>query len=123
MGALQTEAYPKTVFRASEPRATGRATGHGPRASLEEINDKMARLQVLPYSSGAPSTYLPFTLPEFAKEATPLYAETPASGHVIDEASLVAGNSETYDRLRADALSPQVSPALIHKLMMGLPDE
>lgn len=164
MGALQTDAYARAVFRSS-----------GPRDSVEAINDKIARrlkrrealdrdeppllwcvldesclrrevggpatmreqlgsllkdaesphitLQVLPYSSGAPSTHLAFTLLEFKDEATVLYVETPLSGQVIDSASAVAENRVTYDRLRADALSPEASLALIRSLMEEVPDE
>lgn len=164
MGALQTDAYARAVFRSS-----------GPRDSVEATNDKIARrlkrrealdrktapllwcvldesclrrtvggpatmreqlgsllkdaesphitLQVLPYASGAPSTHLAFTLLEFKDEPTVLYVETPVSGQVIDSASAVAENRVTYDRLRADALSPEASLTLIRSLMEELPDE
>ncbi|MFD4875998.1 helix-turn-helix domain-containing protein [Streptomyces sp. NPDC058420] len=90
---------------------------------LKDAESPHITLQVLPYSSGAPSTHLAFTLLEFSDEPTVLYVETPLSGQVVDSASVVAESGVTYDRLRADALSPEASLYRIRTLMEELPDE
>ncbi|AXI78988.1 helix-turn-helix domain-containing protein [Peterkaempfera bronchialis] len=74
-------------------------------------------LQVLPWSSGAPSTHLGFTLLKFAEDPDLLYVENPLSGQVIDSPAVVADAAVTYDRLRADALSPEASLVLMRKVM------
>ncbi|MEW2579983.1 helix-turn-helix domain-containing protein [Streptomyces syringium] len=75
-------------------------------------------LQVLPYRSGAPASSLPLVLLRFGiDEPDVLYVESPVSGQVIDSAGTVADANVTYDRLRADALSPEESLALIRNVM------
>ncbi|MFG3253115.1 DUF5753 domain-containing protein [Streptomyces sp. NPDC048172] len=67
-------------------------------------------LQVLPYDSGAPSAAEPFTLLTFDDDddaAPVLYSEAQGIGRVIDSASMVRTGHERYERLRADALSPE----------------
>ncbi|MFE9567470.1 Scr1 family TA system antitoxin-like transcriptional regulator [Streptomyces sp. NPDC006692] len=68
-------------------------------------------VQVLPYDSGAPACAEAFTLLTFddVDQAPVLYAETQGLGRVIDSASVVATGTDRYDRLRADALSPEKS--------------
>ncbi|MEU1313097.1 helix-turn-helix transcriptional regulator [Streptomyces cinnamoneus] len=75
-------------------------------------------LQVLPFSSGAPASHLPFYVLRF-DEGDPdvLYVENPVSGQVIESPKTVANANLTYDRLRADALSPAASLTLIRKVM------
>ncbi|MFD5514095.1 helix-turn-helix domain-containing protein [Streptomyces sp. NPDC127051] len=66
-------------------------------------------LQILPFDSGAPSAAEAFTLLTFddPDQAPVLYSEAQSIGRVIDSASAVATGTERYDRLRADALSPE----------------
>ncbi|MFE7312985.1 helix-turn-helix domain-containing protein [Streptomyces sp. NPDC057555] len=66
-------------------------------------------LQVLPYDSGAPAAAEPYTLLTFndGETAPVLYSEAQGEGRVIDSASMVATGTERYERLRADALSPE----------------
>ncbi|GAA0368171.1 helix-turn-helix transcriptional regulator [Streptomyces olivoreticuli] len=75
-------------------------------------------LQIFPFKSGAPATHLPFVVLKFADgESDVLYVEDPVSGQVIDSPQTVADANVTYDRLRADALSPEESLALIRDVM------
>ncbi|MGI5531352.1 helix-turn-helix domain-containing protein [Streptomyces syringium] len=77
-----------------------------------------ATLQVLPYRSGAPASNLPLVMLRFdIDEPDVLYVENPVSGQVIDSPGIVADANVTYDRLRADALSPERSLSLIRKVM------
>ncbi|MES4905743.1 MULTISPECIES: helix-turn-helix transcriptional regulator [unclassified Streptomyces] len=80
-------------------------------------------IQMLPFSSGAPTRHMPFTLLKFEDEPSLLYVENPVSGHVIDSRSVVEGSEVAYDRLRADALSPEASIAMIRNVMEELTDE
>ncbi|MBB5933985.1 helix-turn-helix domain-containing protein [Streptomyces zagrosensis] len=66
-------------------------------------------LQVLPFDSGAPAAGEPFTLLTSVDDASPpvLYTEMMGIGHVIDSAPVVGTSTEQYERLRADALSPE----------------
>ncbi|MFI1253040.1 helix-turn-helix transcriptional regulator [Streptomyces netropsis] len=75
-------------------------------------------LQVLPFRSGGPASHLPLTVLRFRDdEPDALYVENSVSGQVIDSPATVADANVTYDRLRADALSPEESLALIRKVM------
>jgi transcriptional regulator with XRE-family HTH domain len=75
-------------------------------------------LQVLPFRSGAPASHQAFTLMKFdSDEPDILYLEDPVSGQVIDSPRIVTDASVTYDRLRADAFSPQASLEMIRKAM------
>lgn len=73
-------------------------------------------IQVLTYEAGAPASSLPFILLTQGDGATVLYSETRDMGHVSDSVEAVASAQATYDRLRAAALSPDDSLALIHKI-------
>ncbi|MET9148340.1 helix-turn-helix transcriptional regulator [Streptomyces sp. NPDC004042] len=67
-------------------------------------------VQVLPFDSGAPSAAEPFTLLTFdgaSDQAPVLYSEAQGLGRVIDSASVVTTGTERYERLRADAMSPE----------------
>lgn len=66
-------------------------------------------VQVLPFDSGAPSAAEPFTLLTFGGDGQSpvLYSEAQGLGRVIDSAGVVATGTERYERLRADALSPE----------------
>ncbi|WP_006605770.1 Scr1 family TA system antitoxin-like transcriptional regulator [Streptomyces auratus] len=74
-------------------------------------------LQVLPYSAGAPAVHLPFTLLAFDDSPTVLYADGPQGGKLYDSAKTVGSHLDSYDRLRANALSPERSRALIKSLL------
>ncbi|WP_310724596.1 helix-turn-helix transcriptional regulator [Streptomyces sp. N2A] len=73
-------------------------------------------LQVLPFSAGAPAVHMPFTLLTFDGSPTVLYADGPQGGKLYDSAATVASYVDSYDRLRAHALSPESSLALIKSL-------
>ncbi|MFF5566614.1 helix-turn-helix transcriptional regulator [Streptomyces sp. NPDC012623] len=85
---------------------------------VQEAKSPRFTLQVLPYSSGAPAWPLSFTLLEFdTDEPDVLYQETLGAGHVSDSQKLVTNASLKYDRLRADALSPEASLDLMREVM------
>ncbi|MGW2405354.1 helix-turn-helix domain-containing protein [Streptomyces sp. NPDC001739] len=73
-------------------------------------------LQVLPFSAGAPAVHMPFTLLTFDGSPSVLYADGPQGGKLYDSAETVASYVDSYDRLRAHALSPERSLALIKSL-------
>lgn len=74
-------------------------------------------LQVLTFDSGAPAAAEPFTLLTFDEEGQPpvLYSEAQGLGQVLDSASVVATGVERYERLRANALSPEQSLRKLHE--------
>ncbi|MFC4514197.1 MULTISPECIES: helix-turn-helix domain-containing protein [Streptomyces] len=75
-------------------------------------------LQVLPFASGTPAWHMPFTILEFGTdESDVLYQEDMDTGQIVDDAEEVAHARLYFDRLRADALSPDASQALIRKVM------
>ncbi|MEU1375653.1 helix-turn-helix transcriptional regulator [Streptomyces triculaminicus] len=88
-------------------------------AHLLDIGDSPhVTLQVLPFSSGAPASHMPFYLLRFGHgEPNVLYVENPINGQVIESPDIVTRAGVTYDRLRADALSPDASLALIRTVM------
>ncbi|WP_413799896.1 Scr1 family TA system antitoxin-like transcriptional regulator [Streptomyces iranensis] len=74
-------------------------------------------LQVLPFSAGAPAASTkPFTLLRFPDAPTVLYTETRVGGRMHDSPRTVASALDDYDLLRAHALSPDRSLALIKTL-------
>jgi transcriptional regulator with XRE-family HTH domain len=77
---------------------------------LAEAQRPNLTVQVLPYDSGAPSAAEAFTLLTFGDDGAPvLYSEAQGLGRVIDSASVVRTGMDRYERLRADALSPEKS--------------
>ena len=73
---------------------------------------------VLPFSAGAPGAHTrPFTMLSFAKSPTVLYTDGPQGGKLYDSAPTIALHLDSYDRLRAHALSPGGSLALIKSLV------
>lgn len=85
---------------------------------IKEAQSPRFTLQVLPFSSGEPSWSLAFTLMKFGdSEPDVLYQETLGAGHVTDSRKTVADASVLYDRLRADALSPEASIDLMRQVM------
>lgn len=90
---------------------------------IREAASPHVTIQVLPYASGAPALHMAFTLLKFDDDPDLLYVENPVSGTVIDSQAVVEDSAAAYDRLRADALSPEASIALIRKVMEELADE
>ncbi|MFF3543475.1 Scr1 family TA system antitoxin-like transcriptional regulator [Streptomyces platensis] len=76
------------------------------------------RLQVLPFSAGAPAAHAkPFTVLRFTNSPTVLYTETRVGGRMHDSAQTVDAALDDYDLLRAHALSPDRSVALVKTLL------
>ncbi|WP_327236200.1 helix-turn-helix transcriptional regulator [Streptomyces sp. NBC_01317] len=73
-------------------------------------------VQVLPFTAGAPASSLPFILLTLPDAAPVMYSEARGLGHVTDSVAAVESAQATYDRLRAAALSPDDSLALIRKI-------
>ncbi|GAA0478818.1 helix-turn-helix transcriptional regulator [Streptomyces stramineus] len=85
---------------------------------LQETESPHVTLQVLPFETGAPASHLAFNVLKFGDdEPDVFYGESPVSGQVIDSPAKVAIANVIYDRLRADALSPEASLRLIRKVM------
>lgn len=75
-------------------------------------------LQVMPFSAGAPAASTrPFTVLRFTNSPTVLYTETRVGGRMYDSAQAVDSALDDYDLLRAHALSPDQSLALIKNLL------
>ncbi|MFF4949975.1 Scr1 family TA system antitoxin-like transcriptional regulator [Streptomyces chattanoogensis] len=72
-------------------------------------------LQVMPFSVGAPAASTkPFSVLRFTESPTLLYTETRVGGRMHDSVKTVAAALDDYDLLRAHALSPDESLALIN---------
>lgn len=73
-------------------------------------------VQILPWNGPTrPLTELPLLFMEFDSEPPLLYTEGPYHGQTIDDPALLMQYRKTYDRLRAAALPPEVSLALIEE--------
>jgi transcriptional regulator with XRE-family HTH domain len=75
-------------------------------------------LQILPFSTGAPAATESFILLSFEEDPSVLYEESWSGGRLIDSSKKVADAEAIYDRLRADAMSPDDSLALVKKVML-----
>ncbi|WP_431042405.1 helix-turn-helix domain-containing protein [Streptomyces sp. P1-3] len=85
---------------------------------LEAAKSPHVELQVLPFSAGAPTPHMkPFTVLRFTDSPAVLYTETRVGGRMHDFAGTVAAAEDDYDLLRAHALSPAESVALIKALL------
>lgn len=74
-------------------------------------------LQVMPFSAGAHAAHLlPHTLLMFENSPTVVYSDSEQGGRLYDKAATVATALNNHDRLRANALSPDDSVALINTL-------
>ncbi|WKX70996.1 helix-turn-helix transcriptional regulator [Streptomyces sp. XD-27] len=73
-------------------------------------------LQVLPFAAGAPATGTALTLLVFEDSPAVLFTEGPQGGRLSESAKTVSSARETYDRLRAHAMSPDASVAYIKTL-------
>ncbi|MCX4582643.1 helix-turn-helix transcriptional regulator [Streptomyces sp. NBC_01481] len=78
---------------------------------VSEAESPHVTLQLLPFAAGAPALGVPFTLLAFHDAPTILHADGPQGGRPYETAKTVAAAQATYDRLRADALSPDASVA------------
>jgi transcriptional regulator with XRE-family HTH domain len=87
---------------------------------MKQAESPHIALQVLPFASGAPTATESFTVLKFEGEPTVVYADTPLSGLVYDSPKDVSNALEKYERLRADALSPEDSIAMICKAIEEL---
>ncbi|TXS74422.1 helix-turn-helix transcriptional regulator [Streptomyces sp. sk2.1] len=95
-----------------------------PPAEMAEQLDHIAALvqhsrivvQVLPWNGPTRAlSELPLFLMDFDDEPSLLYTEGPYHGQTIDDPAIVGRYRKAYDRLRAAALPPEVSLALIEK--------
>ncbi|GLW13925.1 Scr1 family TA system antitoxin-like transcriptional regulator [Streptomyces kronopolitis] len=76
------------------------------------------KLQVMPFSAGAPAAHAkPFTVLRFTDSRTVLYTETRVGARVHDSEQAVDAALDDYDLLRAHALSPDRSVALLKTLV------
>ncbi|MEU3355822.1 helix-turn-helix transcriptional regulator [Streptomyces sp. NPDC037389] len=102
-----------------------RPTG-GPRVMAEQLAYLLEQcrptstltLQVLPFASGTPAWHSAFTIMEFGTdEPAVLNQEDMGTGQIVDDVEMLTQANLFFDRLRADALSPDASQALIRKVM------
>ncbi|GGX55412.1 helix-turn-helix domain-containing protein [Streptomyces fructofermentans] len=78
------------------------------------VGQRRVLAQVLPYSVGAyPLMGRMVQLMEFADAPPTAYTEAVYSGNLLDDPALVKRVQDTYDLLRAAALAPEASLALI----------
>lgn len=76
------------------------------------------KLQIMPFTAGAPAASTkPFTVLRFTDAPTVLYTETRVGGRMNDSVLTVDSALDDYDLLRAHALSPDQSLALIKTLL------
>ncbi|UCM89029.1 helix-turn-helix domain-containing protein [Streptomyces marincola] len=85
---------------------------------LRAAESPQTTLQVLPFSTGAAPAAESFILLRFSEDPPLLYEESWSGGRVIDSSVHVVEASAAYERLRADAMSPDQSRALIKKVML-----
>lgn len=73
-------------------------------------------VEVIPYAAGAHSGLLgAFAIAEFADAPSVAYLESAAGGQIVEERSVVAGVTLTFDTLRSEALPRTASRDLIMK--------
>ncbi|MCC3769610.1 helix-turn-helix transcriptional regulator [Streptomyces sp. UNOC14_S4] len=84
---------------------------------LEVADYPHVTIQVLPFAAGATAAGESFTLLRFDDQRPALYTEARGMGRVVDSTEAVELGKEDYERLRADALSPALSLAEMHKAM------
>lgn len=87
---------------------------------LDHIADLVRRgcvtVQILPWNAPTrPFMALPFKFLEFPNEPPLMYTEGPYHGQTVDDPGLVKQYRKAYDRLRAAALPPEASLALIEQ--------
>ncbi|MEV4428388.1 helix-turn-helix domain-containing protein [Streptomyces sp. R-07] len=80
------------------------------------VRRRRISLQILPWNAPTqPFMELSMMFMEFEDEAPLMYTEGPYHGQTIDDPSLVKQYRKAYDRLRAAALPPEASLALIEQ--------
>ncbi|MFC9850121.1 helix-turn-helix domain-containing protein [Streptomyces prasinus] len=80
----------------------------------EFARDRSVLVQVLPYAAGAyPVMTGDLRLMEFDDAPATAYTEAVYSGNLLDDPAVVQRAQAAYDLLRADALSPELSLALV----------
>ncbi|MDW6059767.1 DUF5753 domain-containing protein [Streptomyces sp. FXJ1.4098] len=84
---------------------------------LTEVESPHITLQVLPFAVGAPPSVESFTLLAFDEGPGIVYADTAMAGQVTDAPEEVERATAAYDRLRAGALNPDESLAVIRRVM------
>ncbi|MFI2367210.1 Scr1 family TA system antitoxin-like transcriptional regulator [Streptomyces sp. NPDC018833] len=78
------------------------------------VHERKALVQVLPYAAGAyPLMGKDLRLMEFEDAPPTAYTEAVYSGNLLDDPAVVKRSQAAYDLLRAAALSPEASLALI----------
>ncbi|MEU5581201.1 helix-turn-helix transcriptional regulator [Streptomyces huasconensis] len=78
------------------------------------VRERRVMVQVLPFSAGAyPGMGKMLKLMEFADTPPTAYTEGVLSGNLLDDPAVVKQMRAAYDQLRAAALSPEASLALI----------
>ncbi|WP_024757351.1 helix-turn-helix domain-containing protein [Streptomyces exfoliatus] len=81
---------------------------------VAQVRARIVLIQVLPYAAGAyPQMGKPLKLMEFTDAPPTAYTEAVYSGNLLDDPAVVKRAQDTYDLLRAAALSPEASLALI----------
>lgn len=70
-------------------------------------------VQVLPYAAGAYAVPGMITLMDFEDAPPTAYTEAVYSGNLLDDPAVVMRAQSAYDQLRAAALSPEASLALV----------
>ncbi|MBT2400983.1 helix-turn-helix transcriptional regulator [Streptomyces sp. ISL-100] len=93
----------------------------GPTTMAEQLDHiaaltrrRRATVQVIPFSAGVyPAMGKPLRLMEFDDAPPTAYTEGLYTGNLLDYPAMVKRAQRTYDRLRAVALSPEASLALI----------
>ncbi|MBL1068255.1 helix-turn-helix transcriptional regulator [Streptomyces sp. 7-21] len=85
---------------------------------LADARSPYITIQVLPFTT-TPVVADSFTLLTFPDRSVVAYADTPLSGQVTDGAHEVEQLDAIYDRLRAEALSPHESQAVIGTYLKG----
>ncbi|MER5399518.1 helix-turn-helix transcriptional regulator [Streptomyces sp. NPDC002599] len=81
---------------------------------VDVVRERTAAVQVIPYGAGAHALMAgDLRLMDFADAPPTAYTETSFSGTLVDDPAVVKRAQHTYDLLRAVALSPEASLALI----------
>ncbi|MCS0637041.1 helix-turn-helix transcriptional regulator [Streptomyces sp. LP05-1] len=76
---------------------------------IKEAENPHVTLQVLPFGAGTPVTGTAFTLLVFDNGPTVVHAESPQGGRLYEDPKTTKNATGVYHRLRADALSPDLS--------------